>query len=79
MIVAGVVIETCEGAASRVAARLAGRPGLTLQAGDGSRRLAAVWVGPDGQSLERMGEVLLQDDQEVLGVFPTFVGDDSES
>jgi hypothetical protein len=79
MIVAGVVIETCEGAASRVAARLAGRSGLTIHAGDGSRRLAAVWVGPDGRSLERMGEALLRDDHEVLGVYPTFVADDSES
>jgi nitrate reductase NapAB chaperone NapD len=76
MIVAGVVIETVEGAAPRVAARLLALPGLELQGGDGDRRLAAVFTGTDGRALEALAERLVQEDPEVLGVFPTFVGDD---
>lgn len=75
MIVAGVVIETVEGAAPRVAARLLALPGLELQGGDGDRRLAAVFTGRDGAALEALAERLLQEDPEVLGVFPTYVAD----
>jgi hypothetical protein len=76
VIVAGVVIETVPGAAPRVAARLLSEPGLALQAGDGDRRLAAVFTGPDGPALEALAERLLQRDAEVLGVFPTYVADE---
>lgn len=75
MIVAGVVIETVEGAAPRVAARLLLEPGLELQGGDGDRRLAAVFTGEEGAALEALAERLLQEDPEVLGVYPTYVAD----
>jgi hypothetical protein len=75
-VVAGVVIETLPGAQARVAARLAGEPGIELAGGDGDRRIAAVWTGADGAELERLSERLLATDAEVLGIFPTFVGDD---
>ncbi len=75
-VVAGVVIETAPGAAARVAARLARAPGVTLQGGDGDCRLAITWEAEDGAALERAAERLLAEDQEVLGVFPTFVGTD---
>jgi hypothetical protein len=78
MIVAGVVIETAPGAAARVAARLRGEPGLELQGGDGDGRLAAVLTAADGSALEAFAERLVRDNGEVLGVFPTFVGDDAE-
>jgi hypothetical protein len=78
MIVAGVVIETAPGAAARVATRLRGEPGLEVQGGDGDRRLAAVLTAEDGAALEAFAERLVRDDAEVLGVFPTFVGDDGE-
>lgn len=80
MIVAGVVIETVEGATARVAARLLALPGLELEGGDGVRRLAAIFTGPDGAALERLGERLVAGDPEVLGVFPTYVAhaDDPE-
>ena len=76
MIVAGVVIETVDGAAPRVAARLLAVPGLELQGGDGDRRLAAVFTGADGAALEALTERLVAEDPEVLGVFPTYVADD---
>jgi len=76
--VAGVVILTAPGAEPRVAARLAREPGLTLQGGDGDARLAAVWEAADGRSLEALAEELLSRDEEILGIFPTFVGDDEE-
>jgi hypothetical protein len=77
--VAGVVIVTAPGAGPRVAARLAGEPGLTLAGGDGDARVAAVWEATDGRSLEALAEALLERDADVLGVFPTFVGHDEES
>lgn len=77
--VAGVVFLTTPGAALRVAARLAGQPGLTLTGGDGESRVAAVWEAPDGASLEALAQRLLADDAEILGVFPTFVGEDEEA
>jgi hypothetical protein len=73
-----VVILTRPGAEPRVAARLAGAPGLTLQGGDGDARIAAVWEAADGRSLEALAEELLARDEEILGIFPTFVGDDEE-
>jgi hypothetical protein len=78
MILAGVVIETAPGAAPRVAARLLRERGLELHGGDGDRRLAAVFSGPDGAALEAFAERIVQDDPEVLGVFPTFVADEPE-
>ncbi len=75
MIVAGVIIETVEGAAPRVAARLLSLPGLELEGGDGDRRLAAVFTGQDGAALEALAERLLQENPEVLGFFPTYVAD----
>ena len=74
VIIAGVVIETKAGAAPRVAARLLAEPGLELRGGDGDRRLAAVFTGEDGAALEALGERLLRSDEEILGLYPTFVG-----
>lgn len=76
MIVAGVVIETVPGAAPRVAARLLGEPALELEGGDGDHRVAAVFEGPDGAALEALADRLLAGDDEVLGVYPTYVADD---
>ena len=74
--VAGVGLLTRPGAGPRGAARLAGVPGLTLAGGDGDARLAAVWEGADGGTLEALAERLLAEDPDLLGVYPTFVGDD---
>jgi hypothetical protein len=80
MIFAGVVIETAAGAAPRVAARLVSsglmERALELRGGDGDRRIAAVFQGPDAHALEALAERLLRDDEEVLGVFPTYVADE---
>ncbi len=78
MVVAGVLIETTPGAAPLVAGRLALAPGVTLQGGDGNRRIAAVLEAVDGAALEALTEQLLRDDARILGVFPTFVGDAEE-
>lgn len=78
MVVAGVLIETTPGAAPLVAGRLALAPGVTLQGGDGTRRIAAVLEAADGAALEALTEQLLRDDERILGVFPTFVGDADE-
>jgi hypothetical protein len=74
--VAGVLLVTRPGAGPRVAARLASLPGLTLAGGDGDSRVAVVWEGVDGAALEALAERLLEQDPELLGVYPTFVGND---
>lgn len=76
MVIAGVVIQTRPGAAAQVALRLQHIPGLALHGGDGRSRLAAVWTGADGETLERLGEELLEASDGVVGFFPTFVAED---
>jgi hypothetical protein len=77
--VAGVVVQTVPGAAPRVAARLLHRPGFEPTGGDGKERVAAVVTAESGEALEAIAEALLRDDADVLGVFPTFVGEDDEA
>jgi len=76
--IAGILLVTTPGAAPRVAARLVSAPGLSLAGGDGDSRVAAVWEAPDGASLEALAGRLLEEDPEVLGVYPTFVGEAGE-
>lgn len=76
--ISGVLIETAPGAAPRVAARLLRVPGLTLHGSNGTSRIAAVLEGTDGGALERLTEELLAADDEILGVFPTFVAKDGD-
>jgi hypothetical protein len=76
--VAGVLFLTAPGAGPRVAARLAREPGLTLARGDGESRVAGVWEAPDGATLEALAERLLAEEPDLLGVFPTFVGQQEE-
>lgn len=73
-VVAGVVIETVPGEAPLVACRLASIDGLELVGGDGSSRLAAVWTAPSGKALEKAVNAVVRDDEQVIGVFPTFIG-----
>lgn len=76
MIVAGILIETVPGAAGRVAARLVTRDGMEVTGGDGDSRIAVVCEAADGAALESFAQDLVAHDEEILGVFPTFVGDD---
>ncbi len=78
-IVAGVVIETIPGEAPRVGARLASVEGLELVGGDGDRRLAGVWSASSGKRLLKSVETLLQQDEQLLGIFPTFIGREDEA
>jgi len=74
VVIAGVLIETVPGAEPRVAARLLSVMGITLHGGDGHRRIAAVIEAPSGETLELISQRLLASDEEILGIFPTFVG-----
>jgi nitrate reductase NapAB chaperone NapD len=78
MVVAGLVIETLPERAASVAARLYLHRGLKIQGDDGDRRLAAVWTGADGEEMERVAEEIIATDEDVLGIYPTFVGQDEE-
>jgi len=76
MVIAGVVIETQPKTAPEVAARLLASDHVRVEGGDGDRRLAVVVSAPSGAELERWAEELLRSDPRILGVFPTFVGED---
>ena len=78
MVVAGLVIETLPHKAASVAARLDHCHGLEIRGDDGDRRLAAVWKGKTGEELEKASEEIIATETEVLGIFPTFVGQDEE-
>jgi hypothetical protein len=78
MVVAGILVETVPGAEPRVAVRLAREPGISLAGGDGRCRIAAVCEAADGAALEALAERLLAVDEEILGIYPTFVGRDEE-
>lgn len=77
-VIAGVVIETLPGQGPFVARRLEEREGLDIVGSDGDHRLAAVWTAPSGKALESAVEDLVRSDEDILGVFPTFVGRDEE-
>jgi hypothetical protein len=79
MVVAGILIETAPGAEARVAARLLALPGITLEGGDGQRRIAAVLQAASGAALEDLTRRVLAEDEEVLGIYPTFVGAEDEA
>ena len=74
MIVAGALVHTTPGAAHRVAARLGHVPGVEIAGTDEDARVAVVWSGPTGEALEAAAEALVRGDDEILGVYPTFVG-----
>ncbi len=74
-VVAGFVVETVPGAAPRVAERLAGLPGITVEGGDGDCRLAAVWIARNGGSMGELAERLLEVDPELIGVYPAYISD----
>ena len=75
MIVAGVVVQTVPSRASAVAHRLSALPGFEVKNTDGDSRIAAVWTGESGEDLEALGEGLVAEDWDILGVFPTFAAD----
>lgn len=78
MIVTGVVIQTVPGRQAEVSSRLLDVPGLQLKGGNGEDKIAAVWSAETAQSLEEIVESLLDLDEDVLGVYPTFVAEDTD-
>ncbi|MCP4655406.1 MAG: chaperone NapD [bacterium] len=78
MIVAGVVIQTIPQQAAAVVERLVTVPGLDVLDHDGDNRIAAVWTGESGETLEALGEELVASDEAVLGIYPTFAGEENE-
>jgi nitrate reductase NapAB chaperone NapD len=70
------VIQTIPGRQADVIARLVDVPGLQIKGGDGHDRIAAVWSAESAHSLEEIVESLVELDEDVVGVYPTFVGED---
>lgn len=73
-LVVGMVIETTPGNAPDVARRLLLKPDLQLVGGDGDHRIAVVWATADPTSVEAEMQALLEEDGDILGIFPTFAG-----
>lgn len=78
MVIAGVVIETVPGEQAAVIGRLDGVPGLSIKGGDGVSRIAVVWSAADGRSLTDSVEALMKIEEGIVGVYPTFVGEDAD-
>jgi hypothetical protein len=47
-----------------------------VEGDDGDGRIAVVWSAATGEALEDAGESLVELDEEILGVYPTFVGEE---
>lgn len=74
MMISGVIVETIPGRAAAVASRLIQVEGIEINGTDGVQRLSSVWKSRDGASMERLAQTLLKADQEILGIYPTFIG-----
>jgi len=75
MIITGIIIQTLPGQQVEVVSRLFGVPGLEMHGGNGDDRIAAVWSAETAQSLGEIVESLVALDEDVIGVYPTFVGE----
>jgi nitrate reductase NapAB chaperone NapD len=74
MVISGVVFETLPGRVNAVAMRLAQLEGLEITGSDGHSRISAVWRGSNGRALEMQAERLLKSETDIVGIYPTFVG-----
>jgi len=74
MVVSGVIVETVAGRVAAVASRLVQVEGIEINGTDGVQRLSTVWKARSGDALEKLAETLLKADQEILGIYPAFVG-----
>lgn len=74
-VVVGAVVETSPGATRSVGRYLERIEGVTIVGDDGRQRLAVVWEASEGQVLLESARALVRTREDVLGVFPTFVGD----
>lgn len=77
-LVAGVVIETIPHRARRVENLLGRVDGLRIVGGDGDRRLAGVLTAANGEVLVEVAEELVRNHEDILGIFPTFIGRDDD-
>ena len=73
-LVVGVMVVTQPGRGPQVADRLGDRPDMQVVGGDQDSRIAAVLSSPDSRSLVTEVQELVREDAEILGVFPTFIG-----
>ncbi len=78
MIVAGVVIETKPGMVESVRQFLENIEGISIEGDDGDRRIAITWTHKAGTNLEKRAEALIQSNEGIMGIFPTFVGEDTD-
>ena len=76
MVISGVLFETVSGKVSAVALRLAQVKDIVIIGSDGDHKIAAVWRGKHGAVLLRAADQLFKSDPDILGIFPTFVGNE---
>jgi len=76
MVISGLLFETVAGRVHSVASRLRHVEGIEVTCTEGDNRVAVVWRGQHGASLLRAADQLLKSDPDILGVFPTFSGEE---
>lgn len=74
MVISGVIVETISGRVGAVASRLVQVDGIEINGTDGVQRLSTIWKSRDGVTMKKLAEALLKADQEILGIYPTFIG-----
>jgi len=74
MMISGVVVETLPGRVGAVASRLVQVDGIEINGTDGVQKLSTIWKSRDGRTMEKLAETLLKADQDILGIYPTFIG-----
>jgi hypothetical protein len=74
MMVAKIVVETQPGKANLVAEHMGSIKGMGSPSADGDHRVNAMWLVPEGDTMEGLCEVLQALNPEILQVYPTLVG-----
>lgn len=74
MMISGVIVETVPGRIAAVASRIVQVEGIEINGSDGVQRLSTVWKARDGYAMEKLAETILKADQEILGIYPCFIG-----
>jgi len=78
MLVANIVVETLPGMARAVAERMGRIQGMVSPSPEGDHRVVATWKVPESDTLEGLSEVLHAMNPEIVEVYPTLVGDESQ-
>ncbi|GEM_PF-2840071 len=77
-LIVGLVIEAVPGKMAHLSVELAAIEDFEIVGSDGDHRLAGVWCAQSGKVLEETLERMLEERDDIIGIYPTFVGIDQD-